>query len=215
MYQYPLLLLTSDDVRNATIADLLEAEMSDWEILKKSLYSRLSDEQIKRYLYDILEIEITMTKMLLVIFRSNINVVNKELTPLEQWRIKERLKRCLYAIRTCSVNILHNHDNYAFSDSLMKLELWENSVNVVSSTTSDWNRNFVSRVGDVHKHLHRLVSVLEPVLLFSNVHLKPLDKKKGLATNYNETINSLGTILEACRKIYNEISEYTRLMDTL
>ena len=212
MYSYPLLLLTNDDVRNATIADLLELEFTDYANSRRELYSRLSDETV-RHLYDLLDINTTVNKMLYIIFRSNVNAVKKDTTPLDTWRIKERLKRSLFKIRTCCGNILHSYDNYAFSDSLMKLDLWENYVNIVDTTFNDWNNNFLQRIGDIHKHIYRLVSVLETLLLLSSVSLKPVTVVK--KEDYTNTIKSLGKILEACRTIHTEVADYFRLVDSL
>src|SRR5690242_14634433 len=114
MYQYPFLLLTEDDARNSALADLIEDDMLETSMLKKDLYSRLPDSIDVKKLYDLLEIQVIMTKMLCDIFRSHMNVLLHDLPEIDIWRIKEKLKRTLTITRRKCADILHNYDGYAF-----------------------------------------------------------------------------------------------------
>jgi len=210
MYQYPLLLLTGDDVRNATLADLLEDEMIDTTKLKKKFYDNLTDDMPLRNLYDLVEIEVIMTKMICDIFRSHMNVMHKDLPNMDRWRLKERLKRTLTIVRRRCSDILHTFDDYSFGDTLRKLELWEENCSRKDSTPEEWNANFLNRVSDIHRHLFRYITVIEPRLLVRNQQLKTSD-----GSEYDDAVNSISKTLEACRTIYKEIKDYVRLVDSL
>lgn len=216
MYQFPLLLLTEDDVRNSALADMFEDELIDTVKIQKALYDSLMENMPIRSLYDLMEINVIMTKILCDIFRSHMNVLNKELPEIDIWRVKERLKRTLTIIRRKSTDILHTYDDYLFGDTLRKTELWEDNPSVKSSKPYEWNANFLNRISDIHKHMHRLTITIEPRLLVKTQQLKSLENQDDTAVNdYTETINSLPKILEACRGIHKEIKDYVRLIDSL
>ena len=111
MYYYPFLLLTEDDVRNATIADLLDDQALESIALKKALYNSLPDNMPIRALYDLLDIEAVMNKLLCDILRANVNVLKKTLPDIDNWRVKDKLKRSLTMLRRKSVDILHTYDD--------------------------------------------------------------------------------------------------------
>lgn len=217
MYQFPFLLLTEDDARNSALADLIEDDLLETNILKKNLYKRLPNELQIKSLYDLLAIQDIMTKILCEIFRSHMNVLNKDLPEINVWRIKEKLKRTLTITRRKSADILHNYDGYAFGDTLRKLDLWEDHPVLKGTKPHEWNANFLNRISDIHRHMYRLCIVLEDLLLLQNQQLKTSDDKSDTLDklDHNVITNSLGKILDACRAIHKEVRDYVRLVDSL
>jgi hypothetical protein len=214
MYQYPFLLLTEDDVRNSTIADMIEEDMLETSLLKKNLYNRLPDSIDVKKLYDLLEIQVIMTKMLCDFFRSHMNVLHRDLPEIDIWRIKEKLKRTLTVTRRNCADLLHNYDGYVFGDTLRKLDLWEDHPVLRDAKPQKWNNHFLNRISDIHRHMYRLCLVLEDILLLQNQQLKSVDNKGRDNQDHIANINSLGKITEACRTIHKEVKDYIRLVDS-
>ena len=225
MYQYPFLLLTQDDVRNSAIADMFDDEMTDSADMKKKLYALLPDDAPIRALYDLLDMEVTITKMFCDVFRSNMAVFNKQLHDMDTWRIKERLKRTLTIMRRKSGDVLHKFDHYAFADSLHKQDLWEDSPTKKRSSPIDWNGNFLNRVSDIHRHVSRGIAAVEPRLMLQTCQLKSQSedatsdpnnpKTSEVNADYMDYVSRIPVMLEAMRTIHREVKDYVRLVDSL
>lgn len=214
MYYYPLLLLTSDDVRNNSLADMFQDELSESNSLKNVLYESLENDKVqKKSLYDLLEIENIISKSILDVFRSNMNILNSDLPAIDIWRIREKTKRLLTILRRKCQDLLHPFDNYTFADNLTKSELWEDSVVLGSETdTQLWNSTVLKRISDIHHYLSKLVDSLEKRVLVGNITLESQNEE---FIKTQEIISNLGVISEATRVIYKEIKDYIRLVDHL
>jgi len=217
MYQFPFLLLTSDDVRNANIADLLEDETADYVQMKRELYSALPNDVFPtKPLHELVELEIIMSKMLCDVFRTNLNVLKTELTGMDNYRIKEKLKRVFTILRRKSADILHHYDEYLFSDTLRKLDLWEDNPVLKTGKPADWNSQFLNRISDIHRHLCRLVVVVEHKLLIKQQQLSPeVDRNKTLFKDDEVIVGNIPKIVETCNIIKKEVKDYLRLVDSL
>jgi hypothetical protein len=215
MYYFPFLLLTEDDIRNGTIADLFEDDMIDTLAYKKLLYESLPDDMPIRSLTDLSDIQLTVNKILCETLRSNMNVLKKPLPEIDNWRIKDKLKRSLTMLRRKCADILHTYDNYTFSDLLRKPDMWEDHPHFHVTRPIDWNTVFLNRISDIHRHVCKLVEILEIKLLLKNVMLKKTEYNETNLTNDTNLMNSTAKILEACRFIHRETKEYIRLIDSL
>lgn len=223
MYQYPFLLLTADDIRNSSIADMIEDEMTENTTIKNEFYTSLPSELPKKVLYDLLEIDNTMANIFVEIFRSNMNVLDSKMPDIDVWRVKDKLKRLLTILRRKCPDITHPFDDFLFSDKIRKIDLWEDNKAFNKETPSEWNAIFLNRISDIHRHMYRLVNILEPrVLVFNQVLSAPSNSTSSTSSSFSsysesssDVMNSIGKILETCRIMHREVKDYTRLIDSL
>jgi cob(I)alamin adenosyltransferase len=219
MYSYPFLLMTMDDIRNASLADMFEDELLDTLKWKTEFYESLPESFPKRALHDLKEIEATITKILLEIFRSHMNILSTKLPAIDVYRVREKLKRLLIMMRRKGVEIMHEYDTeYTFADTVRKLDKWEEHESMRGDNVSDANSVFLNRVSDIHHHLSRLVENMEPrLLIFSQVSSLPEEQANHALEHVSNLTSStdISKIAEVCRILYKEIKEYIRLVDSL
>lgn len=211
MYYYPFLLLSDDDIRNSTMADLIEGEMHDDKKLKEEFYRVLPDDLPKKVLYDLLDIQNTITLILLDTFRCNLNILSTNLGEAKIWQVKEKLKRLLAMLRRKCSEIMYPIEELTFFDIVSKTEKWEESKIFAEISPAEWNSLFLTRLSDIHRYVSKLVEVLEPQVLVKN-HLL---KSPSVDTNRNIEITTVGHVLETCRLMYKEVKEYILLIDSL
>lgn len=218
MYHYPLLLLTADDIRNNAIADLLEDDLHLYVATKKQLYSTLPDTFVyKKQLYDNLEFRKISEQMLFDVFRSNMNVLTTTLPDIDNWRIKDKLKRMLTVMRRKSQDFIYPHDDdWNFSDKLNKSDLWEghDSFTAKDGTPSQMNSVLLNRLSDVHKHVYKIAETCELRIYERNICLTNPDKSR-MSDETISMIDNVGKMTESLRSINKELKEYIRLVDSL
>jgi len=202
MYWFPFLSITSDDVRNAAIADIFEDELSESQRLKNEFYSSLHESGVPQHkaLFDLLELERLNSTTMLDIFRTNFTVLEAQLPDIDVWRIREKTKRLLTFLRLKGKEIIHPFDDFSFSDKLRKPDLWEDNTIFRDAPPQQWNTIILNRISDIHHHLSKLVEHLEKRIL-TGIDL--------------ETTTNTGAYLESTRSITREIKDYTRLINSL
>jgi hypothetical protein len=148
-------------------------------------------------LYDLLDLEKALTSTLCDVLRADYNVLTTSLPKIDHWRLEEKAKRLLAIIHTKAKTLTHAYSDSSFATLLADGDKWgESEVNV----PSEWNDLVLARVSDVHKHVTRFVDNVRV-----SVHIG----------EDAETINSIGSFLEAWRTIGREVKEYARLVSSL
>lgn len=222
MYYFPYLLLSKNDTRNNNIAESLEEELGVMLSLKKSFYQSLPQELIKP-LYDLLEIMTHNEKILINLFRTNLNIISEELPQIDIFRIRDRLMKLLIIMRIKSKDLLHNLDDiFTFSDIVRKQELWEGfplfKKEIVDiETVVEWNNLLLQRLSNIHENIYKLFFILEPILLtiIFSVSLSQNSLQNDKIFNETGIIHKIPEMVSAITIIYTETLIYTKLLNSL
>lgn len=222
MYYFPYLLLSKNDTRNNNIAESLEEELGVMLSLKKSFYQSLPQELIKP-LYDLLEIITHNEKILINLFRTNLNIISEELPQIDIFRIRDRLMKLLIIMRIKSKDLLHNLDDiFTFSDIVRKQELWEGfplfKKEIVDiETVVEWNNLLLQRLSNIHENIYKLFFILEPILLtiIFSVSLSQNSLQNDKIFNETGIIHKIPEMVSAITIIYTETLIYTKLLNSL
>ena len=200
MYQFPFLLLTSDEVRNNVLADMINDELETYKISERKFIDELPDSIAKKPLIDLADTEIILTQLLLDTFRSRMNVLNSELPEIDYWRLKDKVKKLLTVMRRKSSELIHHSSDCKFIDLVKKVEMWEDAKLFTSKTPIEWNQTVLNRISDIHHNVHNYIETAT----------------RNCVHNQNPQIIFMsGQILEVMRVICREYKEYLRLIDSL
>lgn len=198
MYYYPVFLLTEDAARNRTLADLLASEQKRDIAMKTRLYDSLPAAAQHKAFYDLLELEKSMTGVLVDIFRADYNVLNTSLPEIDHWRLQEKAKRLLAIMKSKGESLVHPYQEESYLEMFREARKWGDWPKV--PTPSEWNDIILGRVSDLHRHVSGLIDNVRTALHFGEDA---------------ETIASVVTFLEAWRAMAREVKDYTRLVSSL
>lgn len=192
MYYHPFWLITGNDVRNASIADALQEEFDELKQQKATFYSSLPESE---GLFKLLEINTCMFKILSILLKANLNILNSRLDPIDVYRSTQKIKRTLGACRLSCISQVHDFDIFSFIDTLHQPAKWEDFS---SKEIRDLGDNFLTRIGMVHQHYESFTSFVELILVSgSEVHYDLDHFLSGSysllkdVTDYAKIINSL------------------------
>ncbi len=195
MYYYPFLLLTDNTVRNRSIAELLANEQKKEVSVKQTIYDSLPAAAQHKALYDLLELEKSLTNTLCDVLRADYTVLSTILPKIDHWRLEEKAKRLLAVTKTKAHTLTHS-----YSDINMLLNERVDWGDAPANTPSEWNDLVLSRISDVHRHV---TSFLD------NVRITVQTGQDA------ESMSSVVKFLEDWRAIGREVKEYTRLVSSL
>lgn len=203
-------MLTEDEIRNNSIADLLEEEAERIETEWKEIVIALDEKIQKKTLYELFEMQKIMSKVLSETFRSKLVKLSNGSSEIQQYQTKERMKRLIALLRTRSEELIHPFDDYQFSDKVRKKDVWENSPIFRQNDLSLCVGLLTSRLSEIHYNIFKLTEkftfyiITEPQTLNNFQHSK-----------YNDTIRRIGHYLEVCRSIQKELFDYYHFINNL
>lgn len=210
IYYYPIWLLTVDDNRNSTLADLFESDMELFLEEKRQFYDSLMGTQYHhKALYELLEVQRLSSLMLIKVFRANLNILNSNLPTMDVYRLKDKTKNLLATWRVKGEHIVHPYDNSIFTDVLRKSEKWDShpKLAIEAGDPVDWNGIILSRLSDIHKTLHELFNHGESRILISMQ--KDPDEDQDIGQHVATSV------LPAVQEIYNQLLGYIRFVNGL
>ena len=151
VYYFPFWHLTSDDGRNAAVADrieeaalendrLMDKEISEW---CEPLQETFRNIRRLRKLSDGLFLEMARTRMAVL--------NNRDLPAIDHARCRDAIRRLLSSARRRLADIRHPWTVPAFGDGLFKSSLWENSPAFEKDSPGEWNAVAVARVSEFHR----------------------------------------------------------------
>lgn len=204
-YTFPIWLLTVDDVRNNQIADMLEDTFDSYKAQKEAFYDSLEGTLFHhKALYDLLEMQTVATKMLLEIFRCNINVLHTELPEIDVYRLRNISKHALAVWRSESKQIVHQLSDDNLLDSIHHPNKWDEHPKFSENGEPvDWNGIVLSRLSEIHRHIHDLSTHVEGRILLNRQGDADLVRRI--------TDNTLPSL----RLIFQELQSYCRLVNSI
>lgn len=194
MYCYPFYLVTDNASRNRNLAELIATGQKNQLAFKLDLYSSLPEQSQHKGLYDLLELERSLTGSLCDVLRVDYSVLGANLPKIDHWRVEEKAKQVLSTIRAVARAMPQHHNDIT---KLLSTGDWGETP---LETPGRWNDLILMRVADMHRHV---------ALFVENANIT-------LLTGQNADENALVVkVLEGWRTIAREIKEFTRLVASL
>lgn len=194
MYYFPFWLLTSDDARNAAVADRIEEAADDWD---RRMISECHVD-VEPALSKLMELRRAVDSIYLQVARTKLSAAGAALPLIDHSRFQDAVRRLLSSIRRRSVETQHEWTVPAFGDILSKPSEWENSHELDSGTPADWNAVAVRRLSDVHRNFHDLCELVRIRVL-----------------QYNEPPGDMEASLRATRRVNDAVADYCRFLRCL
>jgi hypothetical protein len=196
-YYFPFWHLTSDDGRNAAVADrieeaalendrLLDEEMAEWG---DPLLGTFRDIRRLRRLSDGLFLELARTKMGVL--------SHKGLPAIDHARCRDAIRRLLGSARRRLVDVRHPWTVPAFGDGLFKSSMWENSAAFEKDSPGEWNAVAVARVSDFHRCVSDFCRLSELRALRGEDPPGSLDDFKRVAARVGELVGDYCRFLKS------------------
>jgi hypothetical protein len=198
MYFNPLLLITNDFDHNKKIGNLVYNNYEQFNQQKIKCFETLPDSTIqKKSLYDLLFIESILVKIYHDCSLCDFNVLNSSIQQIDNWRLREKIKKILAHTRSQFVNTIHSFD------SSQHLKLVTNDTNWdidEHKTPHEWNGVLLDKIFIFVTHIYTFIEILEIDLLSSK---------------NNEMFYLIPIVIESTKNIHKDVKDYIRLVNSI
>ena len=193
-YFFPFWLLTSDDCRNAAIADHIEESIMQSDELLKSELSCAPQAETLQAAADLSHLA---DSIFLQLARSRLSISASKLPPIDEARLRDAVRRLLTSVRRRSAEVIHDWTPAHFAD-LVCGRRWEDDPTLDSGGASEWSGLVLRRVADFHQNAHALCDLCR---------VRALQK--------GDPPGDIAAALEAVKKVKGAVADYCRFLQGL
>jgi len=194
MYYYPFWLLTSDDGRNAAVADKIEEAADDHD---RRLVTECPTDG-KDSLRKVMDLRRAADGIYLQLARTRLSAAGSALPLIDHSRFQDAVRRLLSTIRRRSAETQHEWTAPAFGDLLTRSSAWENTPALNQGLPVDWNAVAVTRLSDIHRNFHDFCELAQVRILQDR-----------------EPPGDLDFFLRATRRVSEAVADYCRFLRSL